>query len=693
MSDTFEQDHFEPPRENTPDLPPPTDPTDTFTEKFPSHRRAGAKLGPHESVYQQQRKIIEDSDEDWGLWGPFQNEKEWDMAKWLASSGLSHRKMNSFLNLPSIQDLELPFRSAKKLFKSIDSLPQGPKWDSYDIIIEGDRRNEDGMLETETVELYHRDILECIEDILGDPKLKEAMHYAPTRVWSDAEKQERFYSDMWTGDWWWETQERLPDGSTIVPIIFATDKTKLSVFSGDKVAWPVYMTIGNISKDVRRKISQRAWRLVGYLPIAKMDCFQNQEARRINNWQLYHECMSRICKPLYSLGPETRGVQIGCADGFARQCYPFLSVFTVDHPERCLIACCKENYCPECEVKPNDRGEHTPSPPRSRSSLEYIDAFRDNPYLDRADIDRLGLRLVLKPFWRNLPVFHVYRGFAPDILHQLHKGVFHSHLVDWCCRILGDEEVDARFKSLPRHSSLRHFHKGISKISQWTGREFKEMEKVFVPVVVGAETEVVVAARAVLDFIYYASLPQHSTTSLQALSSSLSVFHDNKVIFQELGIREHFNIPKLHAMMHSADHIKRWGSLDGYNTETSERLHIDFTKEPYRHTNRKDFLRQQIKIMNRQEAIYFWVNFVDWVKDEGLDLEGYESEDDEESEDEDEDEEVEVQGGAGGGGDDDDDDDDEEEEEGNEREGEDVVMDENRGGRTEQEDDDAIRIA
>ncbi|KZT36496.1 hypothetical protein SISSUDRAFT_969169, partial [Sistotremastrum suecicum HHB10207 ss-3] len=230
------------------------------------------------------------------------------------------------------------------------------------------------------------------------------------------------------------------------------------------------------------------------------------------------------------------------------------------------------------------------------------------------DFARLGLRPIKNPFWRGLPVFHVFKAFPPDLLHQIHKGVFNEHLVDWCCLVLGKDEVDARFKCIPRHSTLRHFSKGISKVSQWTGRECKEMEKIFVPVVAGARTEVTVCARAFLDFVYYASFTQHSTESIKLLESSLQVFHDNKDIFEALGTRKHFNFPKLHALIHYAEHIIRWGSLDQYNTETAERLHICFAKEFYRRTNHKDFISQQVKMMNHQESLCFWTNFVDWFK-------------------------------------------------------------------------------
>jgi hypothetical protein len=76
---------------------------------------------------------------------------------------------------------------------------------------------------------------------------------------------------MNTGDWW-DTQNQLPAGVTIVPVICASDKTHLTNFSGDQHVWPLYHTIGNIRKDIRRTPKKRAWILVGLIP-----CPPNEE--------------------------------------------------------------------------------------------------------------------------------------------------------------------------------------------------------------------------------------------------------------------------------------------------------------------------------------------------------------------------------------------------------------------------------
>ncbi|EPQ52316.1 hypothetical protein GLOTRDRAFT_47557 [Gloeophyllum trabeum ATCC 11539] len=167
---------------------------------------------------------------------------------------------------------------------------------------------------------------------------------------------------------------------------------------------------------------------------------------------------------------------------------------------------------------------------------------------------------------------------------------------------------------MARHHSVRHFKNGIPFVSQWTGTEHKEMEKVFVPMLSGAiQPRALQAARAVVDFIYFASFHQHTSESLGRMEQALADFHEYKDIFITLGRRDHFNIPKLHSMLHYQAAIRLLGSCDGYNTESPERLHIDYAKDAYRASNKRDYTEQMAHWLSRQEAVTEFDKYIRWA--------------------------------------------------------------------------------
>ncbi|QRV92169.1 plasma membrane ATPase 4 [Ceratobasidium sp. AG-Ba] len=155
---------------------------------------------------------------------------------------------------------------------------------------------------------------------------------------------------------------------------------------------------------------------------------------------------------------------------------------------------------------------------------------------------------------------------TPDLLHQLHKGVMKDHLTKWVTKVLGKQVFDEQHATMPEYHGMHHFKHRITGMSQWTGCELKEMAKVLLPAAANRDP-LVAAARALLNFMY----PAH----LSALTD----------MFRELGavkMKEAFHgIPKIHMIQHYVKLIKVLGTPDGYNTETLERLHIDFAKMGY----------------------------------------------------------------------------------------------------------------
>ena len=393
-------------------------------------------------------------------------------------------------------------------------------------------------------------------------------------------------------------------GATILPVIIASDKTQLSNFSGDKSAWPVYLTIGNIEKSTRRSPSAQATVLIGYIPVTKLECFSKPK-RKTQGQQIFHDCMKSLLKPLVDAGK--KGVDMACADGFVRRVFPILAAYVADHPEQCLVACCKENRCPQCVVGRDELG--SPEFSRKRDPASTLDAMKDASMGDTKDLTHLGLRLN-HPFWENLPHCDIFSCFTPDLLHQLHKGVFKDHVVKWAMQCLegGEDEIDQRFRTMPRGSNLRHFKKGILLISQWTRTEYKNMEKVFLGVLFGStEPGLICVVRATLNFIYYTHFESHTLDSLQKMDEAWVTFHNNLQYFVDQGVRssrDDFNIPKLHSTQHYIDSIISRGSADGFSTESPERLYIDFTKNTYRATNKKNYLVQMTKWLDHQDACF-----------------------------------------------------------------------------------------
>jgi Plavaka transposase len=57
-------------------------------------------------------------------------------------------------------------------------------------------------------------------------------------------------------------------GSVFCPIILGSDKTTVSVGTGDNAYWPVYLSVGNLHNNVRRA-HRNGVVLLGFLAIPK----------------------------------------------------------------------------------------------------------------------------------------------------------------------------------------------------------------------------------------------------------------------------------------------------------------------------------------------------------------------------------------------------------------------------------------
>lgn len=229
-----------------------------------------------------------------------------------------------------------------------------------------------------------------------------------------------------------------------------------------------------------------------------------------------------------------------------------------------------------------------------------------------------GVKPLYHPFWEELPHCNIYHAITPDVLHQLYQGLV-KHLIAWIKSACGEAEIDARCKRLPPNHNIRLFMKGISVLSRVSGTEHQQICRFLLGIILdvhlpdnASAVRLVRAVRGILDFLYLAQYPCHSDSSLELLRDALDRFHDNKAIFVNLGIRASFNLPKLHSFRHYVSMIRLFGTTDNYNTEYTERLHIDLAKDAYRATNHKDEYMQMTLWLKRREKIMWHDKFIQW---------------------------------------------------------------------------------
>ncbi|KAF8254220.1 hypothetical protein K440DRAFT_531597 [Wilcoxina mikolae CBS 423.85] len=121
-------------------------------------------------------------------------------------------------------------------------------------------------------------------------------------------------------------QESFPHGSTVVPVILGSDTTMLSILSGDKSSWPVYLSIGNLSKAKQQFVKSNRLILIGLLP----RCPNGPKTHTIKI--AYQESMATMLHPLEE--PAKSRIKVLCADDCTCNAYSRITLFLADYSEQ-----------------------------------------------------------------------------------------------------------------------------------------------------------------------------------------------------------------------------------------------------------------------------------------------------------------------------------------------------------------------
>ncbi|KAG8720731.1 hypothetical protein FRC09_009074 [Ceratobasidium sp. 395] len=495
------------------------------------------------------------------------------------------------------------------LLRDIDRLPTGPDWKTAEIPV--------GEGEYESTHLLHlRDILEAARELIGARRFRRCTKWAPERHFKSKDKKCRIYDEMWSGDLWWDLQSHIGNkNGTIVPLIVASDETTLTNNAQGPKAHPIYLSIGNISKAVRRMPTKRSMILIGYLPVCAFEEIEDLEVRQKCRWELLHRSLDKIFEPLKRASEE--GILAQCADGYLRHIYPILAAWVADYQEQNDLACTTQSGCPKCTHGRQGRSQGGPMAPL-RNQDEMASVLRGYRLTkDAGVLTRLTLRPVT-PFWDSVPYFDMARSLAPDLLHQLYKGMYEK-VRDWIEDLLGTVEFNRRFKAMPSAQDLRHFKKGVTKVKVWAGRESRDMMRQFLPVVIDAQAPAGIArmVRALLVFSYLAQSAQLTDIDLAEMDKALEAFHRAKLVLKNGAAKivkadSGFDrLAKLHMLGHYRRDICQLGTPDGYSSETPEHLHILYVKIPWRMSNRRDPLPQMIQYVRHLEALEIQQTYIE----------------------------------------------------------------------------------
>ena len=196
------------------------------------------------------------------------------------------------------------------------------------------------------------------------------------------------------------------------------------------------------------------------------------------------------------------GIEIRCADGFKRRCYPIFAGLMVDYEEQVLITGVKTNMqCSICHLPPKERKRVTKKWEFQTHELtwEQIERQRNNPAVQRARAADEWLHPQESFAWDHSYV-NIHAILLSDILHQLYKGVV-TNLVSWITKTIVEvsrprllakkrghdgqlrlgqtskvSQLDKRFRNIPPFPDLKLFQH-YSKVVQWTENKQKAIVK------------------------------------------------------------------------------------------------------------------------------------------------------------------------------------------------------------------------
>ncbi|KAF7297024.1 hypothetical protein MIND_00934900 [Mycena indigotica] len=506
-------------------------------------------------------------------WGSFDTREQFEFAEFIFKrqemSGDSIDQLAQFL-AALYKDDDPFFNNHRDLYAMIDEIQEGDiPWQSFSVQYTGPRPDSGQVPPwmTQTYEVWFRSPLAIFERQLANPDFKDELDWAPKRVFKEDKRQ---FTDLMSGNWAWRqadiiARDENTHGAMFVPIVTGSEA------------------------DVRGSTRQYA---------------SSNEFRKFRR-QLFHSSIRRVFE---SVRPHMTTPRVTrCADRHFRRAIYGFGPDIADYPEQALLTGIVQGYCPICLSPADDLDRDSPM-----RSCEHTAALLETLTLKEM-WDNYGVVGDIIPFTADFPRADIHELISVDLLHQIIKGTFKDHIVDWielyikqvnepaeAERILAD--IDRRIAVAPPFPGLRRFPVGRG-FKQWTGNDSKGLMKVYLPAIIGhVPSEMVQAVAALIEFCYLVRRSVIDEDTLQIIDETIRRYHHYREAFRVVR-PQGFSLPRQHALKHYIARIMDFGVPNGLCSSITESKHIRAVKRPYRRSNRNKPLGQMLLSNQRLDKL------------------------------------------------------------------------------------------
>jgi hypothetical protein len=471
---------------------------------------------------------------------------------------------------------------------------------------------QDPMLESSSYDLVHYNILDVCERLVNVKEHAPYLHWNFSEehtvdgVSADAEGESRFFSELWTTDWWRDEEKKLPcSQGNILAVMLSSDETHVTL-TGRKMH-PLYVYCGNYHRWFKSR--QSGWALLGFLPVIRA-CkgYSNhagvrQYRRLVKRWLMgviVAPVIARRDGYIISAPDEDGGIS-------ARYVYPRMPFFVGDEPEvmssvtsgfrgACNQPCTNCDICPSDIVFPPHDTYTSPLMRKGNARSPASVTIHWNPESSSSTMPKeVSQQLSIHPEFNDMfyvPGMNPFNN-PPCRMHQTDHGIFKSMLqtiVDFFKKFGGRGAInsfDHRWRGMLRYPGMKSFGRGVSDLKYVTAAEHRWMSMCLPFVCRNLDVELnttgtsgvprhLIECMAItyLSWRWMLGAEGHTHVSLHALTAV--GHHLQKLIAQLTHITYGKRIvegPKYHKIIHWPEYIQRFGCTGNYNAEVFECAH------------------------------------------------------------------------------------------------------------------------